>query len=260
MNINRLEDMNLSVVFLILALGISACHKSVPLVEKPAKVSNEGSGAADQFPKESTYESDCDKWKKHFSLKSSYVEQYKDVLITREKQRVIRKDCSGEVVSDKIETVKDPHYSLALEPNIRIGKVGAVEVFNASTCLAAGAELPLKGYIFTDALFPVTGDEFGKIQLKLDMARAVFTFKVDEGRNDIHFTYYSSCLPDSAASIRHNLTGRFCKADEKNKEVLSGIYRVTVSYKEIELNGTKLVEPSEASCRELKNKEKENIK
>lgn len=156
-----------------------------------------------------------------------YVENKVTVQIVRKYQRVKRYSCEGQLTSDKIETVHSPRKNIELKPTYKPSKVASVRLFNANSCEYHSTELPLTDLPLVGLLYPVTGNDSGKIKIKADIAPATFTFKVSKGENRIYYTYFEKCQKEVTKT---NPDGSTYKECEKQGESRSGIYQLFVDY------------------------------
>jgi hypothetical protein len=212
--------MKLSILLAMTTLTLLACGHKRP--DHPAEqVAVEKPSTAQQ----QDYKSDCDEQKEALKLRTDLVQEpAAKVSIERHYQRVIRKDCAGNVVSDGVETVKSPTTDYVTWPVSGLkGKAGKVHLFNADTCANGNTPLPNTNWNIVGLFFSVTGNVDGKIRIKMDMSDGTFTFRVHEGENNIYYEY----------------------RDEAGQEVGAGLYRITVAYSEKHLDGFQTVQATE---------------
>lgn len=171
-----------------------------------------------------------------------WQQEVQTVKIERHFQRVLRKDCSGNVASDKIETVKSPRGNIYLRTPDDIA-FKSVFVFNETTCnsqLAAmpASEIPLLGALF-GGLATVTGN--GKNQVKVigDMADAVLTFHVNKGINRFFAKYFYDCRPEKVEGNRTAVGPADCK---ESKDFSVGLHLINIEYEEKNLPGQLVLE------------------
>lgn len=200
---------------------LAACDRSKPAPAPPAP--------APVAEAEKPQPSQCDLKTASYRNKPNLAnESVQQVSIERHFQRVVRKDCTGKVVSDQIETVLPPHGDIDLKPARRLNKkAGYVQIFDSETCTERGTRLPNRNTMFLGGFKTITGDEEGKIKVKGDMAEAWLTFKVTQSANHLYYSYFENCKNLQDTSI----------CDPEN-EIASGIYNVFVTYTEKTLPGT----------------------
>lgn len=234
------------ITFTILLGALSACMRVVgprldgPPDPKPAPVSPQKPQTI--APKKTT----CDLWMQNFQQRPELDENDPvQVHIERHFQRVIRKDCSGKVTSNKIETVKSPTQQFELQPKTRLKNVAGVVLFNLETCQAADSHLPRWDLPFLGALEAITGRANGIIDLKGDLAPAVFTFQLKEGVNHLYYSYFQNCLPVDLPPMKFSEASSEYVCD-KAKLLRSGVYTVIVDYQEKTLDGE--LEINAADC------------
>lgn len=75
------------------------------------------------------------------SLDPQRVIQRKTINLKMEKQRVVRKDCSGNVISDGMEKVTTPYLDIELTPTKTWAGKSVASPYNRTTCTGPGAEL-----------------------------------------------------------------------------------------------------------------------
>ncbi len=76
------------------------------------------------------------------SLSSEAVIQRQTIQVRMEKQRVIRRDCKGDVISDKMEKVAMPETEIELRPKSWMGfRKTLASLFNRTTCSAPGFQI-----------------------------------------------------------------------------------------------------------------------
>jgi hypothetical protein len=168
-------------------------------------------------------------------------EATQEINIERVYQRVIRKDCGGRTVSDRIETVRSPRQSVVLKPANLDEAVAAVDLFNPLTCNSIGSILPVADLPFFGLLYEITGETDGTVNLKADLADAWLTFQLQKGLNKVYYTYYKDCLPNNP--LRNLGVGTLCPTAT---EVTSGIFVLDVKYSERTLDDTLTIASS--SC------------
>lgn len=153
------------------------------------------------------------------------------VPIERHYQRVVRHNCDGKLLSDEIETVKDPHKQIQLTlPQTK--RHVSVFVFNHTTCDVYQATMPLYDLPILGSMRPITGDGKKELVLKGDVADATFTFELRPGLNELTVEYHHDCKPTAPNENRHR---RDCE-ESKDKTLVS--YPVQVEYIEKTLPGT----------------------
>ncbi len=176
----------------------------------------------------------CDLMTADYQSRHGVIEEpMQSILIERIFQRVIRQDCKGRTVSDKIETVRSPTLEVTLHPTTLPAPAAAVDVFNPLTCNSMGSTLPVADVPFFGLLYAITGDSNGTIALKTDLANAWLTFQLKQGPNKIYYTYYRDCLPIN--SLRNMAVGNLCA---KAEELQTGAFNLDVKYAERTLQDT----------------------
>ena len=167
------------------------------------------------------------------------------VSVERHFQRVVRRDCSGVVTSDKEETVLSPHFDLKLKaPNWH--KFKSVFVYNEKTGDTNLTEMPNRNWPIVGLLSKVTGSGRWGIKIKGDVAPAALTFHIESGLNNIFVEYHYDCIPK-------NVPGSKKYSDSKNacvesKEKILVHYPVEVVYQEKHLNGTFEINKLPSEC------------
>ena len=185
-------------------MSILACHKGVDRIEVPADPTLQ-----------TKFVSTCDQKTNSFRAKPNLTEEETvKVTIERKFQRVVRKDCNGNVTGSKLETVQSPRLDLDLKPQRQLSRPASdVRLFDSETCEDSTQELPISWGIFNK----ITGSKDGAIRVKLDLADAAFTFKVTTGLNHIYYTYSDS------------------------EEITSGVFNVHIDYVETTIAGESVV-------------------
>lgn len=154
--------------------------------------------------------------------------------LEKQRQRVVRLDCKGQVKSDGIEVVQAPVKKTHLKPATPLeAPAHSVQLFNADNCAASGQQLPTWDVPLFGQLSAVTGGKDGAIDVKFDASPAVFTFHLNDGLNRVYFTYYKNCSPSSVD----------CKDPGP---LLSGLFLVHMTYTEKTLDGMQTLQ--EQSC------------
>lgn len=177
--------------------------------------------------------------------------------VERHYQRVIRKDCQGNVASDKIETVKSPHLQVRLHlPKRREFK--SVFLFNETSCDHIHSGVPKERSLavrMADAIIPfsklstIHGDGKSYIDVSGDLATALLTFEMAKGPNVVFAEYHYDCMPKS---IKGNVrvTQRYDEKQSCETSVDKHIvmYPLTTTYEEKTLPGVKIVESETSIC------------
>lgn len=216
-------------LFAILAMTfmIAGCHRSEDALPAPP-----APASSPEAPKAASL---CDQKTASYKAKKLIEEPVQNITIERHFQRVIRKDCQKQVVSNKIETVKSPRLDLVLKPDrVLARKAGYVRIFDSETCTERSTRLPNKNGILAGNLKPITGKTTGEIEVKMDLAEAWFTFKVTQDINHIYYSYFEGCKVESEKSAE-------CIPDN---EFDSGVFKVFVTYVEKTLPGESVIEAS----------------
>jgi hypothetical protein len=148
-----------------------------------------------------------------------------NITLTRKNQHTIRYNCAGEVVSDRIETRNNVKKSFKIKAEERSD---------------------LWGF---SAINRETGDSRGRIsngmgRFTVDIAPTVFHIQVIPGLNEINyeFTYCYDVVYDS-----ENQTTTCAHTPDVEQ---SGTMWIDVDYKEVTLEGTSHIHPSEETCAE----------
>ena len=163
--------------------------------------------------------------------KDSYTyEAASTYYLERAFQRVVRYDCSGDIVSDQIETVKSPRKSVRISPH-QWDNLYSTKFKNVTLGSPAGAVV-------------------GRDTFTIDMAEAVFTMRVREGMNEISYEFYYCEQEVEDDSIEGKSTR--CAHDPELRE--AGTVFINVSYFETYRRGSIESRPSEASCKKEKEK------
>lgn len=174
----------------------------------------------------------CDQNKAAYLQRSDlFNEPITNVIIERQFQRVIRLNCDGTLFSDKIETVQSPRANVILKPSKPLQRdASIVKLLNSETCDNKESKLPKSDPFIFGQLAAITGEVDGIIKVKMDMAEALFTYKVTTGLNQIYYSYYNSCESEEFPEV--------CGAKH---EIRSGVHNVFVNYSEKTLPGQKTV-------------------
>lgn len=174
----------------------------------------------------------CDKNKAPYLERADlFDEPVINVNIERKFQRVIRMNCDGSVATNQIETVRSPRADVILRPSKRLQRdASIVKLLGSETCDNKQSKLPMSDPFIFGQLSAITGDEDGSIKVKMDMAEALFTYKVTTGLNHIYYSYYDGCESENAR-----------EACGPRNEIRSGVYNVNVTYSEQTLPGQKTV-------------------
>jgi hypothetical protein len=181
-------------------------------------------------------QSEREEYLSRFESRDLHEEKAVNISITRKWQHRISYNCQGQVYQDGIVTVESPTEDFKLKPThqgLWTYWLGGVEIFNEQTCNYAAVKLPQFDVPLVGLLTPLTGNKFGEIKIKGDIAPAALTFQLEKGRNKIYYTYYEKCIKTDSESD--------CKFGGKS---FSGIYYVNVDYNEVTLPGTKIYHDS----------------
>lgn len=191
-------------------------------------------------------EDPCDGLRRDFDLaKVTEQSDAQTVEIERTHQRIIRHDCDGKVISDRIETVQSPHGEFDLKLPQPLSYQG-VFVFDRESCEHKLAAMPLRNGFLLGHLYSVTGDNRGSLHVKGDLAQATFTFHVKEGRNNIVVRYYEDCVPRSVPHNQHPVLDGTC---DESTQYRTRLFPVDVKYTERDLDGFQIIDKTEAECR-----------
>lgn len=163
----------------------------------------------------------------------------------RQFQRVERRDCSGRVISDKIETVQSPRANVQL--SLPAPKpFQSVFVFNENSCDHKLTAMPIVNVPVFGELYAVTGDGEKAITLKGDLATALLTFELKEGLNKIFVEYHHDCRPKNIdGNVRAVVGNGTC---EKSVDKTMILYPIVVQHSERLLDGTKVIEADRQNC------------
>ncbi len=138
----------------------------------------------------------------------------------RNKKRVIRYNCKGDITSDKIETINSVSKQFSLKPNIKtnLWDFTAKNVTTNST----------KGKVW-----------FDKGVFTLDLAPTVFNIKANEGMNEISWKFHYCNDVDTQNSK--------CKHEPIIKE--SGTLFIHIRHEVVVLEGADEIRPTAEECR-----------
>lgn len=237
-----------------------------PAAPTPAQSSTTSTTSPDQYkrggpfirfgfekPDPGTCRAGLDWYEKQDQLQ--YEEQV-TVRVHRAKQRVLRYDCAGRILTDKIETVVVPHANVTLRPTDLKFKARAVRLLNYDTCERTSADLGLGQIILNTAiqmttLIPskVSGYTSGEITIKGDDSPAVLTFQLKRGLNRIYYTYYADCTNAEIQSQYKYGNGDYdVKVCPQAGKTHHGIYNVYSDYSEEFLPGVQEIKPTIEEC------------
>ncbi|MNL23293.1 hypothetical protein D3C87_1446740 [compost metagenome] len=167
------------------------------------------------------------------------------VNVERLLRRKIVKDCDGKVVFDGPVTVKDPTFDLELKaPTDRTFQ--SVFVLNDATCDHRLTDMPTRDWFLLGEAFNVTGDGHSRIEIKADMAQAVFTFHMRGGQNDLYVHYFYDCSPHGIPGNQHVIVGRGNCSESQDSLIVQ--YPVFVNYEEKMLDEVIEDSPSIEMC------------
>jgi len=190
--------------------------------------------------------SSCDTIKSHLNDASAQkVEAEQHFDVERDLQQVVRTDCSGKVISDKIETVVNPRADITLKAPL-VKSFQSVFVFNEATCDHLLTTMPIHNWPLIGELYPVTGNGQDKIQIKGDISKALLTFQLQNGMNKIFVRYFYDCSPENVEGNSHSSVGESSCLQSKDSAIIE--YPITVSYTEKTIPGTKNVAPTADEC------------
>lgn len=188
------------------------------------------------------------------SSTAKFVARTQTYKVERHFQRAIRKDCQGQVTSDKIETVQSPHVQFRLLlPKPREFK--SVFLFNETSCdhVFSGApkEQSFAGQLLNAILpfSPINGDGKSYIDVNGDVATALLTFEMAKGPNVVFAEYHYDCMPKSIKGnvrvVRDFDEKQSCDASADKHIVM---YPIMINYEEKTLPGTMVAESNKEVC------------
>lgn len=188
----------------------------------------------------------CDIIKTHLNDSTAQkIEEAQHLDIERDLQRVVRKNCAGQVTSDKVETVQDPHALITLKAPIT-KSFQSVFVFNEETCDHLLTTMPIHNWPLIGQLYPITGNGSDKIQIKGDISKALLTFQLQNGMNKIFVRYFYDCSPENVEGNSHSSIGETNCLQSKDSAVVE--YPILVNYSEKHLDGIKEVDTPVDEC------------
>lgn len=202
----------------------------------------------ERWGKEVYWRNSCEVLKVQFNEETMQAENVQQNLtIERLYQRVERKNCAGEVVSDQVETVSAPRKDFELEiPGMK--RPQSFFVYNDQTCAHKLATREGTEFLMF-LLSPVgsfTSDEKSFLRLKGDMADALLTFHMREGLNNIYVKYFYDCSPYDVIGNIHTKIGRTNCREAKDSLIVQ--YPVFVTYNKRTLDGVKNIQPTAQEC------------
>ncbi|MGE4130029.1 MAG: hypothetical protein AB7F86_00240 [Bdellovibrionales bacterium] len=191
------------------------------------------------------------------SLASDRVVQRKTIEVKMEKQRVVRRDCNGQVTSDRMEKVTYPKTDIVITPSKWwAGAYGGTpsSAFNRTTCATPGAEWDklLMRIIFgegigrdwMDSIRDAAG--FPRLRFSVDTSPTSASMHVKKNQDNYIDYEFSYCAEQDS---------QFGQATEKcktRKTVEKGTLILTVKYTEnLDIGGVK--ELQDPSCPAAKN-------
>lgn len=232
-----------------LAFSLVGCHPKP--ADAPAQAPAPASPAAPSKSQAPT-PSACEISKSKLNEKAAnWSEKEKLVHVERHFQRVVRKDCTGKTISDKIETVRSPLADLVLRtPTKQAFK--SVFVFNESSCDHLLTVMPVSNLPLFGLLYAITGNGKDRIQIRGDMTNALLTFHLNEGLNNIFVQFFYDCSPHNIEGNSHVIIG--AGNCDTSKEFAIGKFPIRVTYEEKTLNGILEVRPTSEECQRAKEK------
>jgi hypothetical protein len=177
------------------------------------------------------------------SLAPDSIVQRKTINLKMEKQRVIRKNCEGQVTSDGMEKVEIPYQTIEITPTKKWPGKSYANPYNRTTCTGVGAEFEA---LFWRLLgFGLITDAYDGIRNNLGFPRVRFTVDTSPTTSSMHIR------KNADNYIDYDFV-RCAKKDAKGEctetaSVEKGTLILTVNYTEnLDIGGVKEVqEPCE---------------
>ena len=165
------------------------------------------------------------------SLAPERVVQRKTVELRREKQRVIRKDCSGNVISDKMETVVEPRADVVIKPTQWWSGFNAFpsSVYNRTTCSSTAGVLDLERMLLLSMGIGVLEEMGRNAKSKLGFPSVEFTVHTSPTVSHMHVRRDQENFIDYEFSTCAEKNGETCL---KATPVERGTLVLTVKYSE----------------------------
>lgn len=173
------------------------------------------------------------------------IEDEQHLDVERDLQRVQRKDCSGKLTSDEVETVVPPHVEITLHAPVT-KKFQSVFVYNDATCDHLLTTMPIHNWPLIGQLYPITGNGMDEITIKGDISKALLTFQLKNGMNKIFVHYFYDCSPENETGNTHASVGETNCLQSKDSTIIE--YPIVVNYSEKHLDGIKEVAPTVDEC------------
>jgi hypothetical protein len=199
----------------------------------------------ERFDKYISSSNSCEVLKVQFNEESMQAEStLQNLTIERLYQRVVRKNCAGEVESDQVETVVTPTKNFDLKiPGDR--RTQSFFVYNDETCAHKLATMKDSDGLY-NGIYPVSSIRGSTLRLSGDMADAWLTFHMREGLNNIYVKYFYDCSPNYVIGNIHVNIGRANCREAKDSLIVQ--YPVFVTYNKRTLDGVKEKRPTPQAC------------
>jgi hypothetical protein len=199
----------------------------------------------ERFGKYVSWRNSCEVLKVQFNEETMQAENVlQNLTIERQYQRIVRKNCAGEVVSDQVETVSPPTRNFDLKiPGS--ASVQSFFVYNDETCAHKLATMKATDGAW-NVLFPVTSGRKNSLRISGDMADAELTFHMREGLNNIYVKYFYDCSPEDVIGNIHINIGRSNCREAKDSLIVQ--YPVFVTYNKRTLNEVMNIQPTPQEC------------
>lgn len=158
------------------------------------------------------------------------------VNLKKERQRVIRKNCTGQVVSDKIETVKDPNQYITIKSFKKFKGVHTSDlVWSLSNRMTCDGTSPRS----SDLRWTTVKNDPVEYSFHVDASPSVFYLHVQ--KNEVNYINYRLRL----SKLSTDINGA-SKLDYDLQE--EGTLILTVNYSEEELPGVLEKSPTASEC------------
>lgn len=175
------------------------------------------------------------------SIASDAVVQRQTILLKKERQRVIRRDCDQNVLSDEIEVMTLPEKQIKIMPNYRwrLFKDLETTVYNRTTCESKGIWNTVSDIMKGIALAPViyVGEKLGNhsISFRVNSSSGAF-MHVRRGQENFVDYSFANCLQ------------REKDVCVKSEVMEQGTLILDVKYEERDLEGVLEINKTKEEC------------
>ncbi len=184
----------------------------------------------------------CDNRKRNFEQMSGLKEEpLTEMEFSVKRQRVVRKDCSGNITSDKEEVVSTTGVQRSLRPEVVPTTIQRYELFLSTTCAYTSGDIPkqMDNSLVGELTQISASAPDGRLVVRFSLESALNRFALKEGNNRVFYRYTTNPPCTTTADNKTN-----CPAPQT---IIAGVFPIYARIANTEVLPTTTVQETNCS-------------